>query len=122
MQPAVQGAMQGAPIIGDVIFEGFNSFFSPWFARGGDAARFAIEIIAISGVSLSWEVETKNSEDADSSAVQIGTTTTTTTTGISRTGKFTGCKELVRYKYKTGATDSIDWVHLRALNPAWLYN
>jgi len=80
-----------------------------------------IEVIAISGASLDWEVETKNGEDVDSAAVQVGSTQTVTTAGVTTTAKFTGFKGLVRYRYKTGLTVSMDWVHFRMLNPAWLY-
>ncbi|MHC5063705.1 MAG: hypothetical protein ACYTG5_07010 [Planctomycetota bacterium] len=115
-------SIQGDPVIGEVIFEGYQSFYSPWFPRGANVAKFSIEVFAITGMTLSWEVETKNSEDVDSSAVQVGSTQTETAAGVSTTSKFTGFKELVRYKFKTGATPSLDWVHFRMLNPAWLYN
>ena len=122
MQQAIQAGMLGPPVIGEIIFEGSDLYYSPWFPRGADVGKFSIEVIAISGVTLSWDVETKNSEDVDSAAVQVGSTQTETTAGVSTTSKFTGFKELVRYRYKTGVTASMDWVHFRMLNPAWLYN
>ena len=116
-------------VIGDTVFEGADSsttpkssLYSPWFPRGGDAAVFTLEVISINGLTLTWVVETKNSEDANSAASTVGSAVTATTTGLKYTATLTGFEELVRFRYDTGSSASMDWVHFRALNPSWAYN
>jgi len=118
----MQAAMQGDPIIGEVIFEGYTTFYSPWFPRGGDDAVFILETFDISGLTLTWTFWTKNAEDTDASATQVGSAETITAAGLKETSLLSGFKELVRYKFSTGATPSMDWVHFRVLNPSWQYN
>ncbi len=97
-------------------------YFGPWMPRQGDAFTAVLEILRDSGgaYSVQCDVETKNMEAPDSSASTLGTVTGTavgTTTGL-----VTGCLELVRYKFRTTATSSNQWVHFRTDAPIWQPN
>jgi hypothetical protein len=116
------------------------TYFSPWFARGGNLAKFTCQVFALEALSggsqgLKISVQTKNSEDSDKDAVtpQGGGAQTMSLTPLDLTvwevganlGDVTvGFLELVRFKYQlistTAATEP--WVHFRVLNPAWLNN
>ena len=57
-------------IIGQTLMAPESSvyYFTPWFPRGGNQGHFAVEVIAAtSNVRVQVFVQTKNSEDVDSS-------------------------------------------------------
>ncbi len=107
--------------------QGANSVaYTPWYPRQGDSATSSFEVIAISDdTKIEFDVETKNSEDADSSATGIGSTTSIIDSGSHDAASLRdGFKELFRYKVTltadTGAGSGIDlYCHFRILNPSW---
>ena len=111
-------------IIGQTIFMG-SYFVSPWFPRKGDAAMFAAEVLAAGGATLTFGVQTKNSEDVDTapSAASTGTIVSSSAIGAGAIGTIaaSGLKELVRFAYVVGGTTA-QWVHFRVLPPAWRMN
>jgi len=129
-------------IIGQSLFSQSTTgtvYFSPWFPRGGNAATFACEVIASADTTadidmFTIQVQTKNAEDSDMSAVDVGTGASITlgtdekVTNFEAGGKLSsatdqGFKELVRFQYTVKAkTNGRAWVHFRMLNPAWLSN
>ena len=91
--------------------------------RGGDSAVFTLQVMGLSSsITMTWTVETKNVEDADSSASTVGSAVTVNASGLHYTATLTGFKELVRFRYDTGSTGSMDWIHFRALEPSWQSN
>jgi hypothetical protein len=116
-----------------------TTYYSPWFPRGGNAAVFSCEVIASADTAndidtFTIQVETKNQEDSDKDAVDVGSAATITLgtdeniTSFERgaslsDGAAQGMKELVRFKYTvTARTSGRAWVHSRMLNPSWLSN
>ena len=81
-----------------------------------------IEVVAINGLTLTWRIETKNHDEVDSSATTSGSAVTTTASGIASTATLSGLKEQVRFRFDTGGTASMDWVHVRVLPTAWQSN
>jgi hypothetical protein len=118
------------------------TYFSPWFPRGGNLAKFTCQVFASESLSGGGEgfkisVETKNSEDSDKDqsafTPQGGGAQTMTLTALALTtwevgadlgSSNNGFLELVRFKYQLiSATASTEpWVHFRILNPVWLTN
>lgn len=108
-----------AMILGTTLpFENGSGFsaFSFWIPRQGDTVRFNVDVAHSLDVKLT--IQTKNREDAESAAIDLGDATVT---GGALTLRVTGGKELIRVKLTTNpndtATDSI--VHLRVLDPVW---
>lgn len=117
-----------------------TAYFSPWFPRGGNLAKFTCQVFASESLSGGSEffrilVQTKNSEDSDKGAItpQGGTAQTMSLTALALTtwevganlsSANTGFLELVRFKYElVSATAGTEpWVHFRILNPVWLTN
>jgi hypothetical protein len=116
---------------------------SPWFEGCGSGATFAVEVgPRTSGKPTSGTlqilVETKNSEDADSERVTLErvdvpgfwfpfSATEEEEHGDSdyvSTARFTGFKELVRFKYVLAAIEPAKFfsVHFRMLPPLWEAN
>ena len=106
--------------------------YTPWMKCRGSVAVFGIEIFKItSGLTLTWSVQTKTSEDPDSAASELGPATgiSETTAGLKYSDdgsgdmQLPGCKELYRYVFATGTTASTtEWVNFRELAPAWELN
>ena len=99
------------------------TYFGPWVPRQGNGFLATIQVLfASAGFSVVVEVQTKNEEDNDSvsSIVSLGTMTATAT-GLTQ-AKFTGCKELMRYKYSVTGTGSLQWLHMRMNPPIWQPN
>ena len=104
--------------------------YSPWFPRGGDSARFTLDVIkshATSGATITFEVEawTKNREetgdgaDADTSVSISSVSGRTTTEWLSTSS--VGFKELVRYRFilgNSGKSGTV-WILFRMLPPVW---
>ncbi len=107
------------------ITSGDTVYYTPWFPRGGNALTVVIEVLRSSGVpgTFNCQVQTKNQEDADSSATSVGSaiavTASTTAYSTTRARRTEGCKELVRYAYSLKASVSTCWVHMRANPPIW---
>lgn len=103
------------------------TIFSPWFPRQSDSARFTLEVVAVSGATITVSVFTKNSEDGgdgtDSDSAGSPTRITgssvgrTTTEWLSR-GTIS-LHDLVRYKFVVTGTNNYDWVLFRMLPPVW---
>jgi hypothetical protein len=80
-------------------------------------------------MTLTWNVQTKNSEEADASAMELMVSPqTATTSGLKYSDdggnlEVDGLKELYRYLFATGITASTtEWVNFRELAPAWELN
>lgn len=117
------------------------AFYSPWFPRGGNLAKFTCQVFASADISGGGEafkitVETKNVDDSDKDVVTpqgggLQTITlasppvlTTWEVGANLSSGNTGFLELVRFKYWliSETSDVEPWVHFRMLNPIWLTN
>lgn len=104
-----------------------TTYYSPWYPRRGDAMRPAVQYFNKSGTisTFTCQVQTKNREDSDQSAVNLGSAVTVATAsgGQVTVGgtNITGCLELVRFRYTLGAA-STRWVHFRGLDPLWMPN
>jgi len=106
--------------------------YTPWMRSSGDTAVYGVQIINISsGCTLSWNVETKNSEDADSAATALmASDQAETSTGVKyskdgggSTAPLDACLELYRYRFATGSGYSTtEGVNFRELAPAWQLN
>lgn len=105
--------------------------FTPWFPRGGDHARFTVDVVSLGQAGggipeLTVRVWTKNSEDtgegsnADATVSIVRTAVGRTTTEWLSTNS-TGLKELVRYKVAVANTADLGtvWVLFRMLQPVW---
>lgn len=113
--------VESQPAIGTLVMQSSTRVYGPWLPRGGDRLLAAWEVIAITGGARpKLVVVTKNTEDADSAAADLGVLETATAVG---TFSFvvTGCLELVRFAYFMDG-DPTDWVHIRALPLVWLPN
>lgn len=113
-----------------------STYFSPWFPRGGNLAKFTCQVFEFDEIDkFQISVQTKNSEDSDKDATapQGGSAQNMTLTqlalttwevGANLSSANAGFKELVRFKYEvvslTASTEP--WVHFRVLNPLWLSN
>ena len=97
------------------------SLFSPWMVRRGDNIQIVAEALAFIGSSpeLSVELYTKNSEDPGDGD-PLGTALTITSVGPA-SKEFSGCDELVRYKYtySSSSANSYDYALFRMLSPVW---
>ena len=95
------------------------AIFSPWFPRGGDTGAFTLEVVAISGATITVSVFTKSSETVgDGSNANAGVSLSLT--AVNRdTDVWTGTlNELVRYRYVVSG-ETGDWVLFRMLPPVW---
>jgi hypothetical protein len=122
-------------IIGDTIFWTIEeqattlTVYSPWMPRMGNAVVASVEVIDFVGTDpkLTSVLETKNSEETDSSAgAATGSAITQVSAGVS-SSRFSSLKELVRFKFTLGQADEPspgDQVaaHFRSLNLAWETN
>lgn len=116
-------------LIGQTIFAPGSDpgavYYTPWFPRQSDAFTAVIEILKASGAySMDVEIETKNREQADSSAITLGAAySITSTTHFTSTQFRTGALELVRYKFTVlGADSTARWIHFRSNAPQWQPN
>ena len=112
-----------AYIIGEMLFEGLT-VYTPWMPRQGNSGVFAVEILGISGVTMTVTLETKKHADTDEAAniSEPGTISSITTTGVKTSAVLSNFKDVFRLKISTGATPSLDWVFLRILAPSWQAN
>ena len=95
---------------------GGNSFYSPSFGRGGEAALFSAEVLGkIGSASLSIDIEHKNTEDT--TWASAGAFTAITGTGV-YTRDISSLKEEIRVKFTLTGTDG-DAMNLLMPEPAW---
>jgi len=110
---------------GEILFKGWagdtaaNWAYTPWIPVRGNYATFGVQVVAISGVTLNWEVETRDLEDPTVGSIATGSSITTApTTDVVQNS--TAAKQLVRYRFKTGSgATTADFVIFRALQPSW---
>jgi hypothetical protein len=103
------------------------TLYSPWFVRGGDSARFAIDVVEetmlSAGVAFTIDIVTKNTEDAGNGLVVTtggaGSFTATTGAGQTQFVQDGGLKELVRFEFTVPGGVAGDWVLFRMLRPQW---
>ena len=116
---------------GETLFAGWagdtsaNWAYTPWLTVRGDFATFGVEVLVSSGATLDWGVETRM---IDNSAVPVVILSgiavappVVSITPVVKLGQNTvAAQELVRYRFKTGATASTaNFVTFRALQPSW---
>ena len=129
-------------IIGETLFSedsaDGDTYFSPWFPRGGNLMACTCEVIQVAaGANISAftiQVQTKNKDQSDMSAASLLSTAQSITLTAGSYTKFNagasldsttdqGVLELVRFCYKVKAqSGKLAWVHFRMLNPSWLSN
>lgn len=111
---------------GEMLFAGWEGganesgwVHTPWMTVRGDFATFGVEVLAVNGVTLTWQVQTRTAEDPASVTSIAGSPTISAVT-VGRQINTTACKQLVRYRFSTGSTPSVtNFVVLRALQPSW---
>ena len=92
-------------------------YFSPTFARGGNAAVFACEGLQFSsGGTLDIDIEHKNVDDTSWSLLA---SFTQITTAIVETKDASAIKEQLRFKYTIGGSQVYSAVHFNMLSPTW---
>lgn len=106
--------------------------FSPWFPRGGDNARFPLDLVEFdatgaASMELSVRAFTKNTEDSGDGA-DADTSTKITAIATGRTTvewastSIVGFKELVRYQFTLANVSDEGgevWSLFRMLPPVW---
>lgn len=105
-------------MVGDYFIRfGGGDQFSPTFPRGGLAAVFAIEVLAImASTSLNCTVQHKNIEDT--SWTTLVTFSAMGSTGVT-TASATGIKEQLRFVFSVSGTNATDAVYANVLAPMW---
>ena len=102
---------------------GFNLFvmggtalYSPSFPRGGEAALFSVEVLALLGSpSIAIAIEHKNMDDT--SWTVAGSFSTISTAAV-HTVDLSGLKEEIRLKFTLTGTDG-DGCNMLVAEPAW---
>jgi hypothetical protein len=117
---------------GEVLFAGWSGsasgdwVYTPWMPVRGDIGTFGVQVLQRNTVTLTWNVETRTLESPTTEALFASNRTVssiTTDTGTNTGGTDVPAKELVRYRFHTGATaNTTDFVVMRALQPAWRVN
>lgn len=107
-------------LIGEILFEGATVYTS-WMPPQGNSAIFAVDVMGISGLTLTVTLQTKARDATDESAniSEPGSISSITSAGVARSSEIANFKDLFRYKISTGSTASMDWVWLQLLTPAW---
>lgn len=112
---------------GEILFKGIDSgagqwVYTPWIEVLGDFATLAIEVTAISGVTLTWNVETRTAEDA-TTVVDVLSNQSANSVNVHWANSTGKAKQWIRFKFATGGTaDLTKWVRVRALMPSWQVN
>ena len=117
---------------GEVLFRGWDStadpeqwVYTPWMPVRGDIGTFGVQVLNVSGVTLTWCVETRTAEDPDD-VDELFTNQTATTVGtftITSSPAEQKARQWVRYRFATGGTaNTSDYVIFRALQPSWESN
>ena len=97
-----------------------QSFHGYWMPAGGNYGVAGFEVFHISiATGFTVHLETKSSDQADSSAASIGSATVTSTTASNYKFDVTNALDLVRYRLTSqrGAT-----IHLQYAQPLWSPN
>lgn len=111
---------------GEVLFKGWDSSsgqwcYTPWMPVRGDVGTFGVEVVTVSGVTLTWNVETRTAE-SPGSVVVLFANQTVSAVGVSTvTSSPSEQKALqwVRYRFATeGSATASDYVILRPLLPS----
>jgi hypothetical protein len=109
---------------GEILFGGWEGAgdggwaHTPWMPVRGDFASFAVEVVRINGVTLTWEVQARTVEDPTVTTIVSAQTLTTVTTGSALNSS--AAKQLVRYRFHAGSTVSLtNFAMFRALQPSW---
>lgn len=97
---------------------GGASYNSPTFPRGGLAALFGIEVLALSGTSVSFECLVQHKNREDTSYTTAGTFASMTTAGLA-TLDVTGLKEEIRLVFTVGGSAATNTVYAIVLPPTW---
>ena len=107
-------------LIGEMLFEGVT-VYTPWVPRRANAGVFAVDVIGVSGVTMTVDVETKKADASDDVANigTVGTISSISATGVSASSLLEDFEDLYRYKISTGVTPSLDWIWFRLLAPSW---
>lgn len=94
--------------------------YSPWFPRGGDNARFTVDVVAVSAGSLTIRAFTKSAED-EGPGTDAHAATTIIKAAVGRESNYWDgtFKDLVRYKYAISGAEAGDWILFRMLTPQW---
>jgi len=90
----------------------------PWMPRQADNFIIHLDLLAITGTSLTVEVLTKNSEDAGDGSPLTGTISTSNTEVTSKEYNVVA-EELIRYRFTVAATADDDYAFFRMLPPTW---
>lgn len=100
------------------------TYYTAWMPRQGDAFTAVLEVMRASGtLTMTCQVETKNNEDSDSAAANLGSSiSVTTTAGAVTKANRSGALELVRYKLTAVGTSALQWIHFRSNAPIWQPN
>jgi len=98
-----------------------TEYYGFWMPRGGDEGTFAVEVVNLQGGGFEAQIETKNSEDADSSASVLGSAQALSSAGVSK-WTVTGAKEWVRYVIRPQSTGPAGSMHFQFVSPQWTPN
>ena len=107
----------------DLTIPSGGPYYGPWMRAGGNKGIGAIETFYVSAASaFSLEMETKSSDQIDSSFVSLGAATTisSTTPGIFKYDA-SGAKDLVRYKINSLGLGTA-YMHFQFSQPLWSPN
>lgn len=111
---------------GEILYEGWSGTaagdwaYTPWMPVRGDFATFGVEVTSVNGVTLTWEVQTRTLENPTPDTDPIVASTGISAQGVSTAINTNKAKQLVRYRFKTGGTNSTtNYVVFRALSPSW---
>jgi len=108
------------PAIGQLLMTSSDPVYGPWMPRGGNRLLASWEVINIKDARPKLAVETKNTENDDAEAVELGVSEEAVSPGVFAL-LVSDCLELVRFRYAADGASN-DWVHLRNLPMSWLRN
>jgi hypothetical protein len=114
-------------IQGEILFAGWSGTadgdwaYTPWMPVRADYATFGVEVLARNAAILTWDVQTRTVEDpAIGSPITTAVAMSSVTTATASNNIVAKCKQLFRYRFKTGGTASTtEYVIFRALQPSW---
>lgn len=111
-----------AMLLGETLAtERTGKLFGFWMPAGGNDGVAAIQVFALNNAAdLVVTMESKSSDDDDSSPAVIGTLTITSTTPAVHRFGVAGAHDLVRYTIEFGADDQV--LHFQLLQPTWAAN
>ena len=100
----------------NLLVMGGTALYSPSFPRGGEAALFSVEVLALLGSpSVAIDVEHKNSDDT--AWTSAGSFSAITTIAV-HLKDLSGLKEELRFKYTSSGTNG-DGCNMLVSEPAW---